>query len=242
MRRPLKFIEDSPRSARFHFISSISTVSGWQATHGSSIPETLHKESVALYQGYAESKFVTESLCGIAAQRCGIPISIHRVGQLGGSSSLTGAMWNTRDWVPSLVKSSLSMGKLPDGLGPMNVDWVPINTAAQAITPIVQSQCQGRKPTLEVFHIVNPQSTEWEHLAPTVAQACGAVVLPLEKWVECLQNTSQVLSSHKSHNDLQNVPALQLLNFFGGPVTLQGQGRRRAEVSDAQIIVLQCAL
>jgi thioester reductase-like protein len=130
VRRLLKFIEDSPRPAQFHFISSVSTVGGWQTTHGPCIPETLHEESVVLHQGYAESKFVTESLCGIAAQRCGIPISIHRVGQLGGSSSLSGAMWNPRDWFPSLVKSSLSMGKLPDSLGAMTAGWVPIVSLA----------------------------------------------------------------------------------------------------------------
>ncbi|KAJ5775491.1 NRPS-like enzyme [Penicillium nucicola] len=235
VRRLLKFTEES--SAQFHYISSISTVGGWRAEQGISIPEALHSESVALHQGYAESKYVSESLCGIAAQRCGIPISIHRVGQLGGASSLDGAMWNPRDWFPSLVKSSLTLGKLPDSLGAMNVDWVPIDTAAQAVTQIVKSQSQKRKPQLEVFHIVNPQATEWESLVHTVAQACGAKVLPLEEWVAILQNISQGTTGDESHENLQNIPAVQLLDFFGGLVLLQGQrgqGRPRVEVSNAQ--------
>ncbi|KAJ5317676.1 NRPS-like enzyme [Penicillium antarcticum] len=238
VRNLLKLTEDSPQSTQFHYISSISTVGGWRATHGHSIQETLHDESVTLHQGYAESKYVTETLCGITAQRCGIPISIHRVGQLGGSSSLTGAMWNPRDWLPSLIKSSLSLGQLPNSLGPINVDWVPIDTAAQAITQIVQSQSQARNPELEVFHIVNPQTTKWERLAATVARACGAEVLPLKEWVANLQKISQQASSEKSHDDLQNIPALQLLDFFSGLVSHQGQGGQvhpHVEVSNAQI-------
>lgn len=87
-----------------------------------------------------------------------------------------------------------------------------------------------------MLHIVNPQSTEWKRLAPTVAQACGAVVLPLEEWVACLQTISEEASSGKSRDDLQKIPALQLLDFFGGLVKLQsegGQERPRVDVSNA---------
>lgn len=54
--------------------------------------------------GYAESKWVAEKLCSIAAERTALrPICV-RVGQICGSD--TGA-WNPSEWLPSLIRSSV---------------------------------------------------------------------------------------------------------------------------------------
>ena len=90
------------------------------------ITEALHDVTQTLPQGYGESKFVAEQLCGIASQQNISRISIHRVGQLGGPSTPGAGMWNTRDWFPALVRSSRTMRKIPSSLGSLYVDWLPI--------------------------------------------------------------------------------------------------------------------
>lgn len=126
VRRLLNLIESSSHNAHFHFVSSVSAVMGQPVSLNSTIPETLLGVQGPLRQGYGESKFVGESLCQIASERSPLRIAIHRVGQLGGPSNPEAGIWNTRDWLPSLVRSSQAMRKLPDSLGPFHVDWLPI--------------------------------------------------------------------------------------------------------------------
>lgn len=126
LRQLLKLVESSSLRAEFHFISSISTVLGQVMSPGSTIFEELQRTSSALEQGYAESKAVAESLCGISSKRTTSRIAIHRVGQLGGPSTPMAGMWNPRDWFPRLVRSSHTMKMIPNSLGPLQVDWVQI--------------------------------------------------------------------------------------------------------------------
>lgn len=127
-RRLLQLCERSRRHAEFHFVSSIAVVSGRSNVikQANSIPEMLHDASFVLQQGYAESKFVAESLCKIVAQKGRSVVAIHRVGQLAGPRRAKVGMWSLRDWLPALVQSSHTMGVFPDSLGSLPVDWVPI--------------------------------------------------------------------------------------------------------------------
>lgn len=126
LRRLLNFAANSPRQVDFHFVSSMSTVLGQSTSPGSVIFEELHGITAALEQGYAESKAVAESLCGILSKRTTSRIAIHRVGQLGGPSTPSAGVWNPRDWFPSLLRSSHTMRMIPNSLGPLRVDWLQI--------------------------------------------------------------------------------------------------------------------
>ncbi|PYI21028.1 acetyl-CoA synthetase-like protein [Aspergillus violaceofuscus CBS 115571] len=230
LRRLLSLVEESPRRAHLHYMSSVSTVGAWQASHGSTIPETLHDASVVQELGYAESKYVAESLCEIAAQRSNLPISIHRIGQLGGPSSPKGGMWTSRDWFPAMVCSSITTGKIPDSLGAMKVNWIPIDLAAQAIVQIVQ--CRYEKQDLaglRVYHIVNPEPKDWELFAPLVARACKAEVVSLEEWI----NELQQISDDASRERLEGLPAVPLLGFFRSLLDQQGANAAPLETTNA---------
>jgi thioester reductase-like protein len=61
--------------------------------------------------GYGASKFVAEHLVA----NSGLEGCSFRIGQICGGSA-TGA-WATTDWFPILVKSSVSLGMLPDSPG-----------------------------------------------------------------------------------------------------------------------------
>lgn len=67
----------------------------------------------ALASGYPESKWVCENMLGRAAEGAGLPSIVVRVGQLCGMSGTGSGRWNTKEWVPALVKSSIQLGCLP---------------------------------------------------------------------------------------------------------------------------------
>jgi thioester reductase-like protein len=124
VRRLVEFSVASEKTAHIHFISSISTIEGYNK--GPSIPEEIFDEpSSVLRQGYGESKHVSERICAMASAKCGVPTSIHRVGQIGGPTTELG-MWNKQEWVPSLVAASKTIKQIPNSLGSVSVQWVPV--------------------------------------------------------------------------------------------------------------------
>lgn len=126
MRRFVDFSLESRRNAQIHFISSVSTVGGWTSDRGSPIPEIpLEDSSAVLAQGYGESKHVAERICLEASRRASVRTSVYRVGQIAGPTTKSG-LWNTQEWLPSIIATSKALGKVPDQLGAMVVDWVPV--------------------------------------------------------------------------------------------------------------------
>lgn len=124
VRRLVEFSVASDKTAHIHFISSISTIEGYNK--GPSIPEVIFDDpSSVLRQGYGESKHVSERICAMASAKCGVPTSIHRVGQIGGPTTELG-MWNKQEWVPSLVATAKTIKQIPDSLGSVSVQWVPV--------------------------------------------------------------------------------------------------------------------
>ncbi|OJJ47403.1 hypothetical protein ASPZODRAFT_16084 [Penicilliopsis zonata CBS 506.65] len=227
VRRLLSMIENSPRQAEFHFISSISTVTGPSLADHPFVPETLHTVSSVMPQGYAESKYIAEALCGIAAQRCGTRVAIHRVGQLGGPAAPDGGAWNPRDWFPALVCSSRTLRQVPDSLGFLQVDWLPIDTAAQIIADVIQTRVADPRPGLTVYHVVNPLPVDWRILSGVVAGACQAKVVSLDDWIRSI---SQRITSLDI--DVDDVPAAQLLDFFRGLAARRGEQRPQIASED----------
>lgn len=127
----IEFCAQSTHRAHFHFLSSIGAVGGWStsalaAESGGPIPELPFDDcDVTLRQGYSEAKHICERICLAASEKSGVPTSVHRVGQIAGSSGGSG-FWNKSEWLPALIATSKSMGKLPSSLGSFAVDWVPV--------------------------------------------------------------------------------------------------------------------
>ncbi|KAJ5622177.1 NRPS-like enzyme [Penicillium herquei] len=231
VRRLLTLIGQSSHRAHFHFVSSVSAVLGLEsAAPDTVITETLHDVTQTLHQGYGESKFVAEHLCGIASQQNSSRISIHRVGQLGGPSTPEAGIWNTRDWFPALIRSSRTMGKIPSSLGSLHVDWLPIDVAARAMTEIVQGRRQKDGPDFMVYHITNPNVVNWGHLADLVARAYNANIVALAEWVQELE--SRV--SNEPAN-LDDIPAAGLLDYFRFLVIKQDSPKLKLDVKNSQM-------
>lgn len=126
VRRLVDFSHDSPRHPHLAFISSVSTIGRFHSKHGASCPEaSLPNTEVVVPSGYGLSKFVAERILDLSSQKCGIPTTIIRVGQIGGPSYGPG-YWNKQDWVPIVLKSSKELATIPDSLSYMPIDWVPV--------------------------------------------------------------------------------------------------------------------
>lgn len=74
-------------------------------------------------QGYSESKWIAERILNEAAKATPLQPVVVRIGQISGG--LNGS-WNTSDWVPLIIKSSLKMGVLPDLKGVRLVFSLPL--------------------------------------------------------------------------------------------------------------------
>lgn len=125
-RNLISFSLQSTKRTHVHFLSSIGAVGGWTLSDGPVIPELPFENcDVTLRQGYGEAKHICERIFLAASRTSGVPTSIHRLGQIAGPSTESG-YWNPQEWIPALIATSKSLGKIPSTLGAFPVDWVPV--------------------------------------------------------------------------------------------------------------------
>ncbi|KAK1623767.1 hypothetical protein BDP81DRAFT_117296 [Colletotrichum phormii] len=85
------------------------------------------------------------------------------LGQLAGAADITGdaTVWNRHEWFPSLVASSIYLGCLPDGLGPVfsAVYWVPSDVLGEAVLDLAFDEINIKKGSAgaRVIHVRNPR-------------------------------------------------------------------------------------
>ncbi|KAF7174064.1 hypothetical protein CNMCM5623_006358 [Aspergillus felis] len=196
------------------FVSSISTIYGWDPTMGRpSAPEDIIENSDAvLEQGYAESKHIAERLCYEASKTAGVPTTILRVGQIGGPTRAEG-IWNRNEWFPSLIATSARIGKIPTSLGTNEVDWIPVDSLAEIIMEIIHSRLgtHSSSASAACFHIVNPKKTSWKSLLPFVQSKLNVAPVAASEWISNLKNVID-----PTEEDLLQMPALKLLDFYRG--------------------------
>ncbi|KAI0100582.1 hypothetical protein GGR51DRAFT_352559 [Nemania sp. FL0031] len=230
-----KLIELSSKSnskASVLFVSSIGSVSNWQSTGEGEgkVPEEIFTNwNVSQSIGYAESKAVAERLLDTAAKEIGIPTIVCRVGQIAGPTTTTG-IWPKQEWLPSLVASSIYLGKLPENLGRAEiVDWIPVDLLGQimaelATTPPLPSQRAGAA----VYHVTNPKFTPWRELVPTIKSqieetASGKQIelVPFDRWLDALSKSTTTTNT----GNLAQNPASKIIQYFtslqtGAPIRL----------------------
>ena len=209
---------------RIVFVSSISSASNWPQLKPSGAwvsEEVIFDASVAARMGYAQSKYVAERILANAAQ-AGVPVSILRAGQIAGTvRNDAGPIWNSAEWVPSLLATSKALRKLPQYITP--ADWIPVDTLATIIGEILRN---ANKDALEsqplVYNLVNLQKTPWSSLVQLVQDRFGGPsceVVPLEEWIRCLREIDT-----QEEGVLTKYPALKILPFFEDMVQLQQEG------------------
>ena len=189
---------------RIMFISSVASVMNRAMTVGNGFAsETVPIDdcTAALGYGYAESKYVAERVLHEANQRAGVPVSILRVGQIGGSTIEGDVALPRQEWLVSLIKTSMTMGIVPTNVS--LIDWIPINVLGGVILDIFHSE--GSSVEAKVFNLVNPNTLSWDALIETLTEYCGmkAKPIPMTQWVEEVRKSTTY------------TPAVMLLSFFG---------------------------
>jgi thioester reductase-like protein len=213
--RLVDFSAHSQYGVRLFFISSISAVANWRTLTGSDVdvPEEVFQDwRVPEAMGYGQSKFVAERILDTAVREVGITATICRAGQIAGPTMAAG-MWPKQEWLPSLIKSSILLGILPDSLGRTEVvDWIPVDLLARSIVELALDRPDLGNTGAAVYHVVNPQRTTWKALLPTVARSLGPAqdvkIVSLLQWVKLLRESST--SIEKSDDS----PAVKIFDFF----------------------------
>ncbi|KAJ5624193.1 hypothetical protein N7510_000502 [Penicillium lagena] len=210
VRRFVDFSLDSRHNAHIHFVSSISTVGAWTPDMAPSVPEVPIEDCAAvLPQGYGESKYVAERICLEASRRCRIATTIYRVGQIAGPTTARG-QWNQHEWLPAIIATSKALGQVPNCLGAMEVDWIPVDTLSSIMGEIVNTRrANSSKNLCAVFHLTNPSKVPWSSLIPAIQKKYAVEPVELAAWVNKLENIQSPTSA-----EVRRKPALKLLGFY----------------------------
>ncbi|KIK64285.1 hypothetical protein GYMLUDRAFT_94733 [Collybiopsis luxurians FD-317 M1] len=188
---------------RFLFTSSIASTQSWDVSKGSYPEEIVLDAKYALGSGYGESKYITERILA----KSGLQTTSFRIGQVAGGEP-NGA-WATSDWFPILVKSSLTLNKLPDARG--FVSWVPMDAVTQAL--LDTAFLENSAPI--AVNILHPNPTSWSTVIQKIRRALiheknlpsdALPLIPIQQWVSDIEK--------HANNPSDNLPALKLLDFF----------------------------
>ncbi|KAM0344837.1 hypothetical protein ACHAPU_007219 [Fusarium lateritium] len=235
----LSLIDLSVRSrqgARIIFTSSIAAVANWDTTMGPVPERIIHGRTVVSPSGYGQSKYIAEHLLNNAAKRHGIPVTIIRVGQIAGSLSDNGTVWNKHEWFPVLLQASKDIGALPRELGAANVvDWIPRDVLADTMVEISTTSHRGTawSAEAEVVHAVNPNAVPWSDLTSSVLDNINSIVdlLPYNVWVSQLKNLGQQLGeSEEAYQWLSLLEWFQDFEMQKYPALAVGRSMQRSHV------------
>lgn len=152
--------------ASITFISSVGTADQWSKS--TPVPEANLTDFELAAMGYGQSKQVSSMILDDAA-KLGLPASVVRLGQVAGPTTTQG-VWNRQEWLPTIVESSVKLGILPDSLGDMQVDWVPVDQVARTIIELADftSVATDFNDGAKWFNLVNPSVTSWRKVAPAM--------------------------------------------------------------------------
>ncbi|KAF8838098.1 putative aminoadipate reductase [Paxillus ammoniavirescens] len=219
---------------RFLFTSTVAPAHGWAKSKGAFPEEVQYDPSVAVGTGYGASKYVCERVLVSS----GLSGSSFRIGLISGGPPR--GTWSTRDWLPILVKSGVTLGALPEARGvrftrQKVVSWLPHYAVSDAILDIAFAEDE---PSIAV-NLVHPRPVEWASLMKPISSALYrknvmSELLPLVPFAQWLTSLEE-RAADTSEDNIRRVPAIKLLNFM----RLLAQGdiaTRQSDRSDAEAV------
>ncbi|KAG1853286.1 acetyl-CoA synthetase-like protein [Suillus tomentosus] len=208
MRNLIDLALSSPRhpKPRFMFASSVSSAQSWDKAKGPFPEEVEYDAGVAVGLGYGASKYVSERVLVNSK----LPASSFRIGQVSGGPPRRA--WTTTNWLPIIVKSSVSLGALLEAKG--FVSWIPPHAVSNAILDVAFAE---EEPPIAV-NLVHPRPTAWKTLMQPIADALverkvtsyPLPPVPFSEWLEKLESNTKDLSEET----MKRIPAIKLLNFM----------------------------
>ncbi|KAK7033979.1 hypothetical protein VNI00_012606 [Paramarasmius palmivorus] len=207
-------------NARILFTSSIGSAQGWMKEgRVEPFPEECQDAKYAVGARYGESKYVCERIL----KNAGVDGTSFRIGQISGCS--ISPAWSLTDWVPIIVKSSISMGMVPNAVGV--VSWIPGTVVSQAILDVGFSDIAPF-----AINVVHPRPTKWSIVIKQLVDSLvehgrvepGKVeIVPWRDWVKELERLADNLGDVKA---FENIPAIKLMSFYRGMADADGAHRQ----------------
>ncbi|KAJ5711092.1 acetyl-CoA synthetase-like protein [Penicillium malachiteum] len=219
VRHLIDFAAGATKRIPITFVSSVSTVEQWPEP--TLIPEqSLSDFTQASQMGYGQSKLAASLILDAGAILSSVPRNVVRVGQVAGPRAEKG-QWNPREWLPTLIRSSVFLGLLPSELGLLgNLGWAPVEDIAGVILEITA----GQDGNGGYFHAVNPNLPDWEGvIVPAVTEFYGdriERVVSLQEWVEALEKSAV------GQVDLEKNPGVKLLDTYRFAATKAPDGEK----------------
>jgi acyl transferase domain-containing protein/thioester reductase-like protein/acyl carrier protein len=217
-------VGDDSRCGRvitFQFVSSIAVVGQHPLVRGSPgvAEERVGIESV-LPAGYADAKWACERMLDETLHRWpGLfrPMVV-RLGQIAASQS--SGYWNTAEHVPFIIKSSQTLGVLPNLGGTLG--WTPVDNIAGSLADLLfvgedwQSGFGGNQARpYPIYNIDNPGRTPWRDMMTVLADALrldpSKAIISWADWVQRVREHGLRVSSDVG--SAEN-PAFLLIDFL----------------------------
>lgn len=122
--------------------------------------------------GYAQTKWVNENLA-IAAREAGIPVSVFRIGRIGGASDTGAGRPDDFFWLQ--LRAVLESGSVPDTKW-APVDILPADYVAKALVTLATSAPAA------TYHLALPQPVSWER----ILQHHTVITVDTDTWLDAL--------------------------------------------------------
>lgn len=197
----------SSKRPRIVFVSSMSSVAGMIGA-GLTVPEApVDDPLAAMNTGYGQSKLAAERILTAASRQCGVPVSVVRVGQVGGLSHGEG-VWADQPWVSAIIRSSKTLGSFPSPVMP--IDWVSVDTVATILERIILQP--GEDTQEPQFYNVVSEAQPWTMLLdalPDSGRQEISRVVSLPDWISELRE-----SAESDMTDVSALPAVRLFDFY----------------------------
>ncbi|KAE8141925.1 hypothetical protein BDV38DRAFT_278709 [Aspergillus pseudotamarii] len=194
------------RKIGFQFVSSVSVVGCHPfLTNKARVPEQRVNVASALPMGYADAKLICEKMLDETLHKHPEhfrTMSV-RVGQISGSK--INGYWNPVEHLVHLIKSSQSLGVLPDLDGVLS--WCPVNDVAGTLGDLLRGD---NNPAYPIYHIENPVRQPWPEMISILSDALDispANIVPYDDWLQRVRNCPPSIPASEN-------PAVRLIDFF----------------------------
>lgn len=205
-------IQLAATSAKMHvvFVSSLGSVGA--LARKTKVPESLVQDPLAAFNnGYAQSKLAAERILAVANERCGTPVSVVRVTQIGGpmpSTSRDGGKWAEQGWIAAIARTAKTINAIPSDGPP--VDWLPVDTVAELLRRQVGREV-GNDGDARFLNALHPHPSPWKVFVEVLQKSLGIDrTIPIKDWIQ------EVREIHRAGDGAGSttLPALPLLDYY----------------------------
>ncbi|KAI0854529.1 hypothetical protein F4860DRAFT_112179 [Xylaria cubensis] len=209
-----ELIQLATASTRMHiiFVSSLAAVGAM--ARKANVPEALVQDPLAAFNnGYAQSKLAAERILAIGSDRCGVPVTVVRVTQIGGpirSLSGGGGRWAEQGWITAIAKTSKSIDLIPSD-GPL-VDWLPVNTIADLLRrEVVTDIARHNDGSVCFLNLLHPHPQPWKLFVEVLRVSLGVErTTTMKNWIQTVRD---VYGANDGATGSE-LPAVPLLDYY----------------------------